>query len=129
MTAVKTALITGASRGLGLALARELADAGWRLVIDAREADALEMTRSELARKTDVVAVPGDVADDAHRRQLMAMAGRLDVLVNNASVLGPSPQPALAEYPLDVFEQVYAVNVLAPLGLIQLAVREGLTEC
>jgi len=117
-----TALITGASRGLGLALARELADAGWRLVIDAREAGPLEMTRSELAAKTDVIALPGDVSDDAHRRQLIAMAGRLDVLVNNASVLGPSPQPSLATYPLDALERVYEVNVLAPLALIQLAV-------
>jgi NAD(P)-dependent dehydrogenase (short-subunit alcohol dehydrogenase family) len=117
-----TALITGASRGLGLALARELAAAGWRVVIDAREPEALEQARAELARKADVVAVPGDVADDEHRRRLVATAGRLDLLVNNASVLGPSPQPPLASYPLAELERVYAVNVLAPLALIQLAV-------
>jgi NAD(P)-dependent dehydrogenase (short-subunit alcohol dehydrogenase family) len=119
---MKTALVTGSSRGLGLALARELAGLGWRLVIDAREPGALEAARAELAEKTDVVAIAGDVSDDAHRRALVAAAGSLDLLVNNASVLGPSPQPALAEYPLDVLEQVYAVNVLAPLALIQLAV-------
>jgi NAD(P)-dependent dehydrogenase (short-subunit alcohol dehydrogenase family) len=119
---MQTALVTGASRGLGLALARELAGAGWRLVIDAREPDGLEKARAELARRTDVVALPGDVSDDAHRRQLMAVAGRLDLLVNNASVLGPSPQPPLATYPLAELERVYAVNVLAPLALIQLAI-------
>src|SRR5262245_24247634 len=107
-----TALVTGASRGLGLALARELAGLGWRLVIDAREPIALEAARAELAAATDVVAIAGDVSDDAHRRALIDAAGSLDVLVNNASVLGPSPQPGLADYPLDVLEQVYAVNVL-----------------
>jgi NAD(P)-dependent dehydrogenase (short-subunit alcohol dehydrogenase family) len=117
-----TAVVTGASRGLGLALARELAGLGWRLVIDAREPAALERARAELAEQTEVVAIAGDVADDAHRRALVAAAGSLALLVNNASVLGPSPQPALADYPLDVLERVYAVNVLAPLALIQLAV-------
>jgi NAD(P)-dependent dehydrogenase (short-subunit alcohol dehydrogenase family) len=119
---MKTAIVTGASRGLGLALARALAERGWRLVIDARGAEALERARVELARLTEVVALAGDVADDAHRRALAgATGGRLDLLVNNASLLGPSPQPQLAEYPLDVLERVYRVNVLAPLGLVQLA--------
>jgi NAD(P)-dependent dehydrogenase (short-subunit alcohol dehydrogenase family) len=117
-----TALITGASRGLGLALAHELARRSWRLVIDARGAEELELARAELAMRTEVVAVAGDVADPSHRRALIDAAGpRVDLLVNNASLLGPSPQPELADYPLDVLERVYRVNVLAPLALFQSA--------
>jgi NAD(P)-dependent dehydrogenase (short-subunit alcohol dehydrogenase family) len=116
------ALVTGASRGLGLALARALAARGWRLVIDARGAEALEAARAELAAVTEVVAVPGDVTDEAHGRALIEAAGdRIDLLVNNASVLGPSPQPALADYPLSELERVYRANVFAPLRLVQLA--------
>jgi NAD(P)-dependent dehydrogenase (short-subunit alcohol dehydrogenase family) len=117
-----TAVITGASRGLGLALARALAADGWSLVIDARGRDDLERAARELGRSTEVVALAGDVADPAHREALIAAAGdRIDLLVNNASVLGPSPQPALDSYPLDELERVYQVNVLAPLALVQLA--------
>jgi NAD(P)-dependent dehydrogenase (short-subunit alcohol dehydrogenase family) len=117
-----TALITGASRGLGRALARELARRSWRLVIDARGADALEAARTELAQHTEVVAIAGDVADPEHRDTLVAAAGpRIDLLVNKASLLGPSPQPRLADYPLDVLERVYRVNVHAPLALFQAA--------
>src|SRR5919198_5975450 len=118
----KSALITGASRGLGLALARALADRRWRLVIDARDAGDLAAARAELAAATDVAAVVGDVADERHRRALVAAAGEwLDVLVNNASVLGPSPMPRMAEWPLGALEAVYRVNVFAPLRLVQLA--------
>ena len=117
-----TAIVTGASRGLGLALARALAERGWGLVIDAREAGPLDAAATELALTTNVAALAGDVADPAHRAALVAAAnGPVDLLVNNASVLGPSPQPALADYPLDILEHVYRVNVIAPLALIQLA--------
>src|SRR5215510_10984580 len=110
-------IVTGASRGLGLALARELAGRGWRLVVGARDADAL--ARVDL---TGVTPVAGDVADPDHRAALVAAAGpRIDLLVNNASALGPSPLPRLADYPLDGLERVYRVNVLAPLALVQLA--------
>jgi NAD(P)-dependent dehydrogenase (short-subunit alcohol dehydrogenase family) len=118
----RTALITGASRGLGLALARTLAEEGWTLIIDARGEEALESARAELSRYTRVLAIPGDVTDPAHRGGLAEAAreaGGVDALVNNASVLGPSPQPELLEYPLDEFEQVYRNNVLSPLALIQ----------
>ena len=121
---MEIALITGASRGLGLALAQALADRGYGLAIDARGSDDLEAARMALARRTAVTAIAGDVADPAHREELVAAAvrmGRLRLLVNNASVLGPSPQPDLDAYPLEVLDSVYRINVLAPLGLIQLA--------
>jgi NAD(P)-dependent dehydrogenase (short-subunit alcohol dehydrogenase family) len=117
-----TAIVTGASRGLGLALARALAERGWGLVIDAREPGPLNEVATEIALTTNVAALAGDVADPEHRAALVAAAGdRVDLLVNNASHLGPSPQPALADYPLDELERVYAVNVIAPLALAQLA--------
>jgi NAD(P)-dependent dehydrogenase (short-subunit alcohol dehydrogenase family) len=123
------AIITGSSRGLGLALARALAARGWALVIDARGAHELERAARRLGTITEVVALPGDVADDWHRGALIDAAGdQIDLLVNNASLLGPSPQPPLADYPLDVLERVYQVNVLAPLALSQLALprlRDG----
>jgi NAD(P)-dependent dehydrogenase (short-subunit alcohol dehydrogenase family) len=116
------AIITGASRGLGLALARSLAADGWRLVIDARGPKELSRAAETLGELTDVVAIPGDVADDWHRRGLVGAAGEgIDLLVNNASLLGPSPQPQLASYPLDELRRVYEVNVLAPLALVQAA--------
>jgi NAD(P)-dependent dehydrogenase (short-subunit alcohol dehydrogenase family) len=110
-------IVTGASRGLGLALTRALLARGWRLVVDARGADALERA---LAGLDGVLAIPGDVADPAHRRELIeAAGGRIDLLVNNAGLLGPSPQPALAAYPLSELTRVYEVNVFAPLALVQ----------
>jgi NAD(P)-dependent dehydrogenase (short-subunit alcohol dehydrogenase family) len=117
-----TALITGASRGLGLALARALAERGFRLVIDARRFSELDRARAELAELTDVTAVPGDVADAWHRGVLVEAAGeRIDVLVNNASTLGATPLPPLGDYPLEEIERAFRVNTFAPLALTQLA--------
>lgn len=118
----RTALITGASRGLGRALARALAERGWNLIIDARGAEALRSAAAELSQTTPVISIPGDLTDPAHRRALAEAArtlGGLEVLVNNAGILGPSPQPHLLDYPLAVLEQVYRANVLAPLALLQ----------
>ena len=118
-----TALVTGASRGLGLALARSLAADGWRLVIDGRDPAALAEAAAELNRFGAVVALPGDVASEEHRLALAEAAagvGGFDVVVHNASLLGPSPQPALADYPLERLREVYSVNVFAPLRLTQL---------
>ncbi len=118
------AIITGASRGLGLALARALAGKHWNLVINARGAKSLEIAKIELEQHTQVRAIAGDVSDENHLQELIVAArdfGGLDALVNNASILGPSPQPKLEAYPLDVLEQVYRVNVFAPLRLFQLA--------
>jgi NAD(P)-dependent dehydrogenase (short-subunit alcohol dehydrogenase family) len=125
MSRARTAIITGASRGLGLALARELAGRDWRLVIDAREREGLMAAARELSQLTEVEAVQGDVSDAWHREVLVEFAGdSIDLLVNNASVLGPSPQPELSAYPLAVLEAVYSVNVLAPLALIQLVLPQ-----
>ncbi len=118
----QTALITGASRGLGLALARELAQQNWRLIINARGAEALEDARKELAKWTDVIAIAGDVTDLEHRKALAHAAkeiGGLDTVINNAGILGPSPQPELLNYPLDILTDVYRANVIAPLGVLQ----------
>ena len=118
---MSVAIVTGASRGLGLALTRALAQEGWKVVVDARGAEALHRATEEL--DGEVVAIAGDVADAAHRGALVAAAGeRIDLLVNNASVLGPSPQPTLAGYPLDELERVYRINVLAQLALTQVVI-------
>jgi NAD(P)-dependent dehydrogenase (short-subunit alcohol dehydrogenase family) len=124
----RTALVTGASRGLGLALARRLAEDGWALIIDARGEEGLETARAELAKLTKVTAIAGNVMDPEHRREFAGAAREargIDALVNNASILGPSPQPNLLDYPLGILEQVYRTNVFAPLALIQ-AVRDDL---
>ena len=114
------ALITGASQGLGRALARALAGRGWSVIADARGGQALD---EALAGLPNVTALPGDVTDPGHRARLAAAVGwlgRLDVLVNNASALGPSPMPALREYPLEQLREVYETNAVAPLALFQL---------
>jgi len=119
MLAMPTGIVTGASRGLGLALARALDEGGWRLIVDARGGDALEAATAGLQ---NVTAIAGDVADPAHRRALVdAVGDRIDLVVNNASLLGPSPQPALAAYPLETLRDVYEANVIGPLALLQLA--------
>jgi NAD(P)-dependent dehydrogenase (short-subunit alcohol dehydrogenase family) len=115
-----TALITGASAGFGLALARVLVGRGWRVIGTARRADRLERVRAELG--DEFRAIPGDVTDPGHRAELAEVAsavGYLDLVVNNASRLGPSPMPRLADYPLDELELVYRTNVVAPLAIAQ----------
>jgi NAD(P)-dependent dehydrogenase (short-subunit alcohol dehydrogenase family) len=116
------ALITGASLGLGRALATELARRGWSLVVDGRRGHLLDDLLEELAYGS-VTALAGHVADPAHRAGLaeaVQQHGRLDLLVNNASSLGPSPLPHLRDYPLDRLAEVFEIDVLAPLALIQL---------
>ena len=116
------AIVTGASRGLGLALTRALVADGWEVVVDGRAGDELIAAISDLNGPGHAVAIPGDVTDPDHRRHLAKAAagvGRVRLIVNNASYLGPSPQPVLANYPLDTLRRVYEVNTLAPLALIQ----------
>jgi NAD(P)-dependent dehydrogenase (short-subunit alcohol dehydrogenase family) len=123
---MKTAIVTGASRGFGYELAARLAPLGWNLVIDARDGSALKTAAAELDGfgPGRVVFVVGDVSDRLHASHLVDSAaglGDLRLLVNNASILGPSPQPNLGEYSIDVLEEVFRVNVLAPVSLTQLA--------
>ena len=119
----KTAVLTGASQGLGRALAEGLARDGWQLVIDARTGPDLERAAADLSRLTKVTAIAGDVVDDDHRAELAAAADRLggaDLLVNTASTLGGSPPPSLATFPLPALLDTFEVNVLAPIALTQL---------
>ena len=123
---MSVAIVTGASRGLGQALAEGLAREGWSLVIDGRDATALEATTAGLepllAAGSACRALAGDITDPAHRRDLAAAAaelGGLDLLINNAGTLGASPLPSLGDYPLDELRVAFEVNVVAPLGLIQ----------
>jgi NAD(P)-dependent dehydrogenase (short-subunit alcohol dehydrogenase family) len=117
-------LITGASHGLGREVARLLAGRGARLILTARGIDALEETATELRGQTSLVALPGDVADPRHAEGLVTLGvtrfGRIDLLVNNASTLGPTPMPRLEALPLDGLDRVLRVNVTAPLHLMQL---------
>jgi NAD(P)-dependent dehydrogenase (short-subunit alcohol dehydrogenase family) len=119
----RTAIITGASRGLGKTLAELLAKQGAQLILTARGKHSLEQTAQALRAFSDtVIAIPGDIADPQHRARLVQAAepfGRIDLLVNNASVLGPSPLPPLADFPLEAFHYLFDVNVFAPLGLVQ----------
>lgn len=121
----RTAIITGASRGLGFAISARLVEDGWKLVIDARTLDELEQARVALDQgESTIVALPGDVANQDHAEDLVTAAvglGDFELLINNASVLGPSPQPKLADYPLETLEELYRTNIVAPLRLIQLA--------
>jgi len=119
---MSVAVVTGASRGLGRALAQALLTRGWRVVVDARDGGAL---REAAEGVTGLVPVVGDVTDARHRVELVAAAGGpIDLLVNNASELGPSPMPALATYPLDHLRRVFEANAIAPLALIQLALPQ-----
>jgi NAD(P)-dependent dehydrogenase (short-subunit alcohol dehydrogenase family) len=118
----QTAIITGASRGLGFALAKALAEKNWSLIINARGKKALETACTELAQHTRVTAIAGDIGDEHHARELIAAAqefGGLDLLVNNASILGPMTR--LEHMPINELERVYKINTFAPLRLIQLA--------
>jgi NAD(P)-dependent dehydrogenase (short-subunit alcohol dehydrogenase family) len=118
----KTALITGASRGLGLALAIALAERGWNLIISARNASELLKVQKSLSELTKVDAISGDVIDEIHLLQFperIAKFGGLDLIINNASTIGASPQPSLLEYPIEVIHQIFHTNVIAPLSLIQ----------
>ena len=119
------AVITGASRGLGYAIAKELAKREWDLIVDARDGEALESAVADLPGR--VVALEGDVTDSGHRAAIAAEVrgiGGLDLLVNNASTIGPSPMPTLDRYPIAELERVFSVNVLAPLALFQLLLPE-----
>lgn len=122
MSRSDSALITGASRGLGLALAQSLAGRAWDLILDARDGEALEEARGAIAGEADVTAIAGDVGDPAHRAALLKAAqklGGLDAVINNASSLGATPLPNLRQYPLAELEAVFQTNVIAPLALIQ----------
>jgi NAD(P)-dependent dehydrogenase (short-subunit alcohol dehydrogenase family) len=123
---MSVAIVTGASRGLGEAVASGLARAGWSLVIDARDGGALQAAAERIGASAPdgvrVVAVAGDVTDVDHRRTLTDAAvalGGIDLVVNNAGTLGTSPLPSLADYPLDDLRVAFEVNVIAPLALIQ----------
>jgi NAD(P)-dependent dehydrogenase (short-subunit alcohol dehydrogenase family) len=118
------AIITGASQGLGLALARALAERGFALAIDARRTDRLASAEAELAKRTRVAAIAGDITDPNHRRRLVdaaAALGTITVVVNNASTLGASPLPRLDGIEPEILRRTFDTNVIAPIALYQLA--------
>src|SRR4051812_9359398 len=119
MHRMPVAIVTGASRGLGLELVRALDERDWHVVVDARGEGALIEATAGLR---GVTPIAGDLADAEHRPTLIAAPGpHTALVVNTGSLLGPSPQPPLADYPLDGLRRVYEVNVIAPLSLMQLA--------
>lgn len=116
----KTALITGASKGLGREIATFLARSGCDLVITARGAEALDEVAREIENlNVHVTTIAGDIADEVHRKELASVVTELDVLVNNASELGPSPMPLLVDHPLDALRNILETNVVAPIALVQ----------
>lgn len=118
----KTALITGASRGLGLELAKALAQKGWHLIITARNAEPLREVQKELENLTRVEAISGDIIDEIHLLQLperLGSFGQLDLVINNASTLGISPQPHVLDYPVEVLHTIFHTNVITPVSLLQ----------
>jgi len=122
-TIKKTALITGASKGFGRALAEVLGKEGWQLIINARNAAELLKTQRALEKFTTVAAISGDVKDEIHLLQfpekLESLGWKLDLVVNNASTLGASPQPVLLDYSMDSIHKIFHTNVIAPLSLLQ----------
>lgn len=121
-TTNQTALITGASRGLGFALALALAKKGWQLIINGRKASELLAAQRKLEQYTRVEAISGNVIDEIHLIQLperIAQFGKIDLVVNNASTLGASPQPHLLDFPIEAVHTVFHTNVIAPLSLLQ----------
>ena len=123
MTNKKTALITGASKGLGYSLAEHLAHKGWNLLINARNAKQLLAAKTHLEQFTNVIAISGDVRDEIHLLQLaealQTNQWQLDLVVNNASALGVSPMPRLLDHPVDDLHVIFHTNMIAPISLLQ----------
>lgn len=124
---MRTALITGATRGLGNALAHGLANRGWNLIIDGRDKSRLRAVRDELAAITHVAAIAGDVTNEQHRRELAVLArghNGLDAVINNAGALGPSPLPSVLDLDPEALIELLLINVAAPVALLQALHRE-----
>jgi len=118
-----TAIITGASQGLGFALAQTLAQSGWRLIINARHAEKLRAAQQQLQEQGEIIAIAGDMRDEIHLLQFPELLARegwtIDLVINNASTIGPSPQPNLLDYKVDDLHRIYHTNVIAPISLLQ----------